>query len=132
LTDENETEDDGADPRDEPISEIDNAGDVAAIKRKRDRTRRDKDEAAEFWKAVLSTPIGRREVWAILRSAHTFEERFACGPNGFPQPEATWFEAGQQAWGMRFYHSLALIDRDAVFVMHDEHDPRFAKPSKRK
>ena len=38
-------------------------------------------------------PRGRQEMWGLLQAAHAFEERFACGPNGFPQVEATWFHA---------------------------------------
>ena len=96
----------------------------------RDRQKREADEAKRFWSAMLAHPVGRREIWRLLRDCHTFEERFACGPNGFPQPEATWFEAGQQAFGQRLFQSLILMDREATFHMMDEHDPRFAQPKR--
>lgn len=94
----------------------------------------EREQARIFWSRVLRDPIGAREVWRILASTHTFEERFACGPNGFPQTEATWFHAGEQAFGQRFYQMLIRQDREAVFLMHDEFDSSFAdaNPARRK
>lgn len=108
--------------------EIPNAADEAGQRKVKRESRRSKEQAKDFWRRVLADPIGPREIWALLQSCHTFEERFACGPNGFPQVEATWFEAGQQAFGQRLYQTLILYDREAVFKMHDQFDPRFAKP----
>ncbi len=85
-------------------------------------------QAEEFWKRVLSDPIGRREIWQLLQTCHTFETKFGVGPNGFPNSEATFFHQGEQAIGQRLYQSLSIIDRAAVFKMHDEHDSRYAKP----
>ena len=94
----------------------------------------EREQARIFWSRVLHDPIGQREIWRILVSAHTFEERFACGPNGFPQTEATWFHAGEQAFGQRFYQMLVRQAREAVFAMHDQFDSAFAeaKPPRRK
>lgn len=118
------------DPPSEPLAEYehDNASDPKAVRKKAERVKRAKDDGKDFWRKSLSTAIGRAEIWALLQSAGTFEERFACGPNGFPQPEATWFYAGSQAFGQRFYQSLVVIDRVNVFLMHDENDVRFAPP----
>lgn len=125
-------------PVDEEQFEPDNAAetvteDASSKKRYRKKVREQKVsdmEASEFWRQVLAHPVGRREIWALLESCHTFEERFACGPSGFPQPEATWFHAGEQAFGMRLYHSLIIHDRSGVFLMQDEYDTRFPKPIK--
>lgn len=97
---------------------------------KRRRVAREKLEALEFWRGVFGSEVGRREIWALLLSAHTFEERFACGPNGFPQPEATWFQAGEQAFGQRLYQSWSRDHRAAVLLMHDENDARFVVKGK--
>lgn len=86
-------------------------------------------EARDFWKAVFAIPVGRREMFEILKSSNAFDPPFMCGPNGFPQPEATWFHAGQHALGQRLFLSWSLLDRDGVNLMLDENDPRFAKPS---
>ena len=75
---------------------------------------------------MLGTKQGRRFLWRILDAAHTFEERFACGPNGFPQPEATWFHAGEQALGLRLYQTWLRASPDATAAMHKENDPRFS------
>jgi hypothetical protein len=92
---------------------------------------RQRKEGEEFWRKVLDSEIGRREVWNLLSDAHAFDTRFACGPNGFPQPEHTWFLAGGQDFGQRLYQKLLVIDLANVTTMHIEHDPRFVKPKPR-
>lgn len=101
--------------------------------RKEQNRRADKDaeESREFWQRVFADPIGRREMWRVLDQCHPFEERFACGPSGVPQPEATWFHAGQQAFGLRLYRSWLILAREGVLTMQDEHDSAFVKPKKR-
>ncbi len=121
-----DTEDEGS----SDVEPIDNAADPEAVQRTLRRTRKGQVKDAEFWKGVLASETGRRIIWGLLQDAGTFQERFACGPNGFPQVEATWFHAGSQAFGLRLYQSLAVIDRSGLFQMHDENDPRFAKPRK--
>jgi hypothetical protein len=106
----------------------DSASDAESYNEKISAKERCEKEAADFWKYVLSHPIGRREMWKILQAASTFEERFACGPNGFPQPEATWFKAGEQSLGLRLFLSWQIIDPAGVLLMQQEHDPRFVKP----
>ena len=86
-------------------------------------------EAREFWRQVLAHPVGKREIWGILSDASTFGERFACGPNGFPQSEATWFHAGEQALGLRLFLYLQKLQPEAVWAMQREFDPRFQKPA---
>lgn len=111
-------------------SSMDNAAEPERIKKKAARLKKTEDESGDFWRSALSGVVGRREIWGILTAAHAFEERFACGPNGFPQVEATWFHAGEQALGLRIYHMLMRIDRAAVMKMHDENDAAFAKPKR--
>lgn len=136
--------DDDDDPRMSPLasssSELepeveegqDNAASPTQLRRKASRKWLADKEGERFWKAVFADPIGRREMWRILQAGHCFEERFACGPNGFPQTEATWFEAGQQSLAQRLYQTWERMDRAGVFQMLDEFDPRFAKPPKPK
>lgn len=122
LPDDDEQEDE---PTPDANAPTDSAADPEQHKRKRRGRKRELDEIRVWWHTALGTKLGRKIIWGLLRDAHTFEERFACGPNGFPQTEATWFHAGEQAWGLRFYQSLVLFDREAVFLMHDENDVRF-------
>lgn len=110
-------------PAERPTVDAANPSD---IKKRESRAKRDRRQAQEFWQSVFSDPVGRREIWRILESAHTFEERFACGPNGFPQPEATWFHAGEQALGQRLHDSLQIMCFEGVYLMRCEHDSRFA------
>lgn len=126
--------DDDVFPDDDQESEVDalqptvSAADPAGKRRQETRIKREVREAREFWQSVFASPVGRREMWGILQAGHAFEERFACGPNGFPQPEATWFHAGEQAFVQRLGMSWSVLDRAGYFLMLDEHDPRFAKP----
>ena len=101
-------------------------GDPASVVRRAKKLRYDKQEAADFWKEVFSTAVGRREIWSVLQACHFNETKFSCGPNGFPQPEATWFEFGAQSIGRRLFDSWLIMDRDGVLRMLDEHDPRFS------
>lgn len=118
-------EDDAEDTNPQPVA--DNAADAKAIRKRALSAAQKHRQGTDWWRAALATETGRRELWGILADCHAFEERFACGPNGFPQAEATWFEAGKQSFGLRLYQSWLRIDRDAVSLMLDENDPRFVK-----
>lgn len=116
-------------PAEEPEVESEppfDAGDPATIKRRTRKLEFQQQQAADFWKRVFASEVGRREMWNILQACHTFETKFACGPTGFPQPEATWFHAGEASIGERLFHSWSRIDRDGVWRMLDEHDARYA------
>jgi len=104
------------------------AGSASNLRKRQTRAIVEREKVRRFWSSVLRDETGRKVVWQLLADLHTFEERFACGPSGFPQPEATWFHAGEQAVGLRLYKSLALYDREALFTMHDLYDPAFVKP----
>lgn len=113
---------------DETEIEPDDVVDVSTLEglRKADKIRRrGRGKATEFWKAVLSTEIGRREIWALINDAGTFGARFGVGPNGFPNDHQTWFNAGQQEFGQRWYQFLLVLDPDGVRKMLIENDPRF-------
>lgn len=107
------------------------AASVGTVRKAERRKKREQREAEEFWRAVFSTPIGRREVWRILTEAGTFEIKFGCGPTGFPDPNATWFHLGQRELGQRLYHGWQFRLPDEIRLMHAENDPRFQKPSPR-
>lgn len=128
--------DDDDAPEDNEFEELQPQGDVPeapradsrrALSKQQKRIRTEKLETEAFWKMVFADRIGRREMWGILQATGAFEERFACGPNGFPQPEASYFKAGEQSVGMRLYQKWLVFDRDGVCKMHDEFDDRFKK-----
>lgn len=108
----------------------DDAGSRKGLESKKQRIGREQRESLAWWSNVFSTPTGRREIWKLLQGGHTFEHIFACGPSGVPQAEATWFHAGEQAYGQRMYLTFARDHREQVFLMHDENDPAFAKAKK--
>jgi hypothetical protein len=124
------TDDDPFSPDDPELERTVDAADNAVLAVRKDTQKRLLTEVQTEYRRLLSTAIGRRLIWELLQTCHTFEQRFANGPNGFPQPDATWFHAGEQSVGLRLYQSLMRIDRAAVFVMHDENDANFAEPVK--
>lgn len=126
---------DDEDPPDEPSLPLDlPTVDVATpkgVRRQISKAKQAQQETDEFWKAVLKDRIGRRTIWGLLQAGHVFETKFACGPNGFPQSEATWYAKGEQDFALRLYHNLLRLDLTGVHLMHSEHDPRFVTPKLR-
>ena len=129
MSDEDDAPDDISDEDLAKLSEFD-AGDPAAVKRKARKAEIQEREAKRFWEYIFSLEIGRREMFKLLRDAKAFETEFACGPNGFPQPEATWFKAGQSDWGKRMRDSWMVNHLESFALMLRENDPRFQKGSK--
>lgn len=95
------------------------------------KANRERAESEAFWKRVFADPVGRREMWRLLfgdGSTHAFNTDFAVSPAGVPDQFAAWYRRGEQDFGLRQYHKWLVFDRLGVIAMHDEHDPRFAKP----
>jgi hypothetical protein len=109
-----------------------NAADPESLKRVRRRKLSEAEKVRDWWRQALSTATGRAVIWGLLNETGLFATTFACGPNGFPQPDATWHALGAKSVGERLYRTLMIHDRDALFRMHDEHDPAFAQPKKRR
>jgi hypothetical protein len=74
-------------------------------------------DVQRFWQGVFANPVGRAEMWAILQQAGTFDDRFGVGPNGFPQPEASWFHMGARSFGLRLFQSWQALAREGVILM---------------
>jgi hypothetical protein len=123
-------EENDAPPGPEPITYNDDAADEKKVARRRQKLKSNEKEEAEFWRQAMNSEVGRRAIWKLLTEAHIFEQRFACGPNGFPQTEATWFQAGVQDFGLRLYHMLGRNDRVLLLKMHDENDPYYSSNKK--
>lgn len=107
------------------VGRMPNAADDQAIEKAQRRSKHNADKAADFWRRVLSEDVGRAVMWDVLINMHTFSDRFAVSPAGFPQPEATWFQAGEKAAGWRLYDALRKADFTGVHRMHIAHDPYF-------
>jgi hypothetical protein len=103
------------------------AADPGAVRKRLTRAAlRDRD-VRRFWEGVFSTEIGRAQMWELLQQAGTFEDRFGVGPNGFPQPEASWFHMGARSLGLRLFQTWSAFSREGVMLMQDENDPRFKR-----
>jgi hypothetical protein len=107
------------------LPNLSDAADERAVARKREIAKLAKENEQNFWRRSLADPVGRKAIWNLLQGLGTFENKYGVGPNGFPQPEATWAAYGQRDFGQRFYRTLLLADRDGVGRMHDECDPDF-------
>lgn len=113
---------------DEGADDLSNA---SAQKRRRQKIRFHERQVADFYKRVFADPVGRAVMWEILQAGHFRETKFACGPNGFPQPEHTWFLAGEQSYADRLFNTWRRHDRDGVLLMEDEHDPQFSQKGRK-
>lgn len=109
----------------DPRDVVDAGSPEGQDKARRNRKRRARREA-EFVRSMLADPAGREFFWGLLAvDGGAFQAPFQCGPNGFPQPEATWFRAGQQAFSLGLYHRLLRIDPEGVLLMLRENDGQF-------
>lgn len=111
-----------SDEQDEQPDGIGNSVDPVIRRRTAEKQRLKAESGDEYWRRQLADPIARREIWGIISSAHAFDTQFACGPNGAPQLESTFFRLGEQLLGLRFYLKLQAIDREGVWLMQTEHD----------
>lgn len=119
------TDADGEAPR-----ETVNAADKKSLRRARTRAKIVEEQERLFWRQVFGNETGRRAMWNILQSGHAFEERFSVGPSGFPQPEATWCEAGEQRFAFRLWLSWLKICPEGAALMMTEHHPSLRQVKK--
>lgn len=106
------------------------AGDPVQVGKRKRRLDIEAKESERFWQAVFGSKTGRREMYKLLRDCNAFGTNFACGPNGFPQPEATWFQAGQADWGRRMRETWLVRHTEEFAQMLRDHHPDFQKGSK--
>lgn len=110
-------------------------GDPKQAKKQKAKAKRETDqqivENKVFWSQCLSVPYGRRILWQILHDDLHFEEvRFGTVGAFQLNEKSTWMALGEQLYGQRLFNSLLQYDRDGVYLMLDENDPRF-RPDKR-
>lgn len=114
--------------------DIVNAGKPKRKPRRESPIERETREAELFWQGVFDDRVGRREMWKLLfgaDSTHAFNTDFSVSPTGIPDPNAAWYRRGEQDFGLRQYHKWQAIAPVGVLLMHQEHDPRFAKSKRR-
>ena len=132
MSDEPDDNDDGESEQGELLASqqpTEDASNLQTLRGKRQKQLQSNAEIIIFWRSLLANPIGRKVLWDFLNNqCHIFEDRFACGPNGFPDQQATWFHAGEKSVGMRLYRTLLRTDLDGVREMHREYDSAFADP----
>ena len=124
-------DDDSPDAFDERLPEPDASAERRKLSRKQAKADRDREEEDGFWRTSLASPIGRRALFKLMQQEGLFEQPFACGPNGFPQPEATWFKAGRQSVIRDLHSRLQMLDHGAVYDMLCENHPAFVTAIRR-
>lgn len=120
------------DPTEPEPGTPDSAADKTRIKKQARRAELDEREAEDFWAYVFTAPVGRREMWKLLTQAGITEPRFGAGPNGFPDPHASFFRAGVKSVSDHFLDQWTIRNPDGVRLMRIEHDPRWPKPNPEK
>lgn len=91
------------------------------VKDQDDKAKIEARECAAFWQFVLADRIGRREIFKLLKMIRAFETSpFASTPIGFPDPNATFYNAGQIDLGRQVYQMLAIVARGELFALQDE------------
>jgi hypothetical protein len=99
------------DPATLPLRERPQAADTEqATEDQQNKTKLEARQASEFWRGLLRTAIGRREIYKLLTMVRAFESSpFAATPIGFPDPQATFLQhAGQIEQGRAVYQMLAI------------------------
>lgn len=116
---------------DDRLPEPDDVGDRRRVERKRAKADREREEEDGFWRSCLATAVGRRALFRQFQQEGLWEQPFACGPNGFPQPDATWFKAGRQSLIRDLHTRLQHLDHGAIYDMLCENHPGFANAPRR-
>lgn len=106
-------------------ADIDNEVERQRTARKQSKIDREQDEDDRHWKQQLASKIGRRAIYRMFAQAKLWETPFAVGPNGFPQPDATWFQAGQRELVRGIHNKLQILDHASVYLMMCENHPDF-------
>lgn len=94
------------------------------------------DLASKFWRDVLGTTVGRREMWSILRAcAPEGSDPFALPfrtSHGIPFDAAMWASAGQYHIAQKLFQSWLKLDVQGTILMLEENSPHFKKPPEKK
>lgn len=115
--------------RPDPVSEFQlrdrpaQADNEQGTKDQEDKIKIEAREASDFWRGVLSSEVGQREMYKVLHLlGRAFDPPFAASPAGFPDPHATFYKAGQISVGQSIYQMLAINARDELFKMQDKYN----------
>lgn len=69
---------------------------------------------------IIGNPMFRGWLMEKLTQLGTFENRFACGPVGFPDPNATFFELGRKQAGLDLLEEFEKAAPDYIILMKRE------------
>lgn len=111
---------------------LDDASDKAQINRKGRRKKITEENADAFWKRVFDDPIGRQEMYQILKDSQAFALVSAFTPNGSNAPEAILYKIGQQQFALGLYHKWLFRFPQLVYLMHEENNERFPRAGRKR
>lgn len=95
------------------------------------RIRAEEDARASWrwWNDILSTKVGRREIWGWIESAGTFRrgnENYAVAPAGVPADRSTDYHMGSRDFGLSRWDWLQVYHTEHAIMMRAENDPTYA------
>ncbi len=101
----------------------------AAVDLAREKAEIARKEDLAWWRAALSTKIGRRCLWERLQAAGTFRrgnEHFSVAPDGSAHDRATDYHMGSHDYGRLWWEWLLAIETELAIAMRVENDPAYA------
>lgn len=106
-------------------ADVDNDLEQQRVARRQTKIEREQAEEDKHWRQQLASKVGRRALYKMFAQGKLWETPFAVGPNGFPQPDATWYQAGERELVRRIHDKLQILDHASIYLMMCENDPRF-------
>lgn len=87
-----------------------------------------------WWHSVLSTTIGRREIWIKISGAgafNRFNQNYAMSPAGVPADRVTDYHMGMRDYGLEWWTWLEVNFTEWAILMRIENDPEYAAVRRR-
>jgi len=107
------------------------AADPQRVRKREQRQAREAREDRELLIGLFKLPAGRRFLWSILKRLGALNVTFAASPGGVPDNFATFYAMGSRDAGLGLYHEWMAADRDGMWALLDELDPRFGAKTNR-
>lgn len=112
--------------RDDPVSAFPlrdrpaQADNEQGNKDQEDKTKIEAREASDFWRGVLSSRVGQREMFKLLRLTSAFEASpYAADLSGRQNDRLSDYKMGQMSVGHILYQMLAIAARKELFELQD-------------
>lgn len=102
------------DEHDEEKSELEIKAEAKAKRLKLKKQKQKLEQDLNDWKAILSTPHGRRVMWGILAKANIYQLSFNVAEH------AMYFNEGRRSLGLDLLFKINTVMPDAWLLMQKE------------